>query len=104
MILALALGRTAKASELAQEFGVSPGQLKSWARKGYLQVTRPPTGRGFRYSRDEVIRLLAFGEDWAGRKVRPGTRDARRIVRALEESGLEPADFELRGASRRWGV
>ena len=102
MILAIAFGRTMTAGEVHREFKVPPTRVKIWARNGWVQTYSPTQGR-IRYSRDEIIRMLAFGEDWAGRKVQAGRGDGRRLVE--QAATLTDEDLERLSADateKRW--
>jgi transposase len=83
MILPLVFGQTRTQGQLLKEFKVlTAAMLTRWERKGYIQCMRA-NRRVLYYSRDEVVRMMAFGVDWAGRKRELTTPDARDMVAAI---------------------
>jgi predicted site-specific integrase-resolvase len=86
MLLPLLLGRTVTANAAASEFGLCAATIRRWAREGHLQTLKMPGKGRLRYSRDEIVRMVAYGERWSGQRVRLGATDATRLRMMAEEA------------------
>lgn len=77
-------------SAASRELGISTSTIDTWARKGYIQRA------GRYYSRDELIRMIAMGEDWKKNRVQAALRDRRLVMEAIERHAQdEPSDWDL---------